>query len=1082
MKGTVGLIFIMALCLITNTIYGQTARLTLNMKDATILDIFREIERTSDFGFFFKSEELNLDRRESIDVQNATIEEVLSKVLGSEYSYRILDRNIVITKGNFECIQQPKLKISGNVADVTGKFLPGVNVVAKGTTNGTTTDIVGNYVLDNVSSGDTLFFSFVGMRSEEIAVSGSTIINVVMQEETIGIEEVIAIGYGMQKKRDLTGSVSTITAKDFIKQPTLTPTDALGGRLAGVVVTNISGNVGAAVKIRIRGSNSINGGNDPLYVCDGVVGAAMPSVDEIESIEVLKDASATAIYGSRGANGVILITTKKAKEGITHLTMNGFGSFLQPVHLYDKLGAYEYAQEVNTLYNNAYSDEQLANFKNKGGTDWQREVISSAWRQKYNLAIDGGTKKVRYRIFSEYSKNTSLMKRQEGDGYTLRSNFNIELLKNLELEWIITGGYGYGKNLGSSKNEGGADAILFNALTWSPTESIYNEKGTYTISDQYGAMGRNPVQIMKEMDMTNKGYFASSNTALTWRILPLLSIQYRLYLDFYSGNNYEWNSSDYTQSYAEADGSKSVIKNMFQNLIINWNKSYGNHTIGITAVGEATKYTYESLSGIGKYFGTEKLEYWGMGSATTQISDVNWSDWSLLSGIGRLTYNYGGKYYLTGAFRADGSSKFAKGNRWGYFQSGSIAWRLSEEDFVKDLSVFSNLKIRASYGKTGNQGVGPYSTIASLSEVGAYYMFTSRVYGYTSKAINQDLKWEETGQADLGLDAGFFNGRLNLTMDYYQKDTRKLLLSVTTPYFLGGDDIYQNKGEVTNKGFEFSVDAIPVQNEDLSWTVQFNFATNKNKIVNLGGEVIYGLASAGNNDALLSDETYILREGLPLGCLYGYKWLGIWQEDQVDEAARYGNKPGDNRYADLNNDGSITANDRTNIGNGIPSYTWGYNSTLKYRRWDLNILLQGVHGNDMLNVMYALGSSLHAKSRTITLKDAWENSWTETNKSNKFPSVTSETSTNYVNSTHWLQNASFIRIKNLSLGYTFDKKIMKIGECHIYVNAQNLFTFTDYKGYDPEATSTLTGDVCTGIDSGITPSARTFTVGAQLSF
>lgn len=291
-----------------------------------------------------------------------------------------------------------------------------------------------------------------------------------------------------------------------------------------------------------------------------------------------------------------------------------------------------------------------------------------------------------------------------------------------------------------------------------------------------------------------------------------------------------------------------------------------------------------------------------------------------------------------------------------------------------------------------------------------------------------------------------------------------------------------NEGEIRNRGFEFSLDALPVRTKDLAWEFQVNFSTNKNEIADLGGKEIFGLGSSGNNDAILSDETYVLKEGLPLGELYGYKWLGIWQEDEAVEAARFGHKPGDNKYEDIMPDGKIDAGDRTNIGNGTPDFNWGFNTTLTYKNWDMNVLLQGIHGADKLNVLYAMASSFHSKSRTITLREAWENSWTPSNKSNRFPNISSTTSTNYINSTQWLQDASFIRLRNISVGYTLGKRVIRLGEIRLYVSAQNLFTMTRYNGYDPESTSTLARDVATGIDSGITPTVRTFTIGAQLSF
>ncbi len=1084
MRATLFVIFVTISQVFATSTYSQNIRLSLNLKNVTIRAVLQEIEDKSDFYFMYDATKVDVNREVNFTCDNQELTEILDKLFRKTgITYEINNRQIALNKlGDFSLSVQNIQKVSGKVTDSSGAPLPGVSIIIKGTTRGIITDVDGNYSLSNVPGNATLVFSFVGMKMQEVPVAGKSEINITMQAESIGIEEVVAVGYGSMKKSDLTGAISSVSAEDFRLQPIMNSTDVLAGRLSGVSVTNTSGNVGASVKVRIRGTNSINGGNDPLYVCDGVVGSGMPSVDEIESIEVLKDASATAIYGSRGANGVILITTKKGKEGATRITVNGFGSFLQPINLYDELDAYEYAKEINVIYNNIYTDDQLTAFKQNGGTDWQKEVLENAWKQKYNIAVDGGTQKVKYHIFGEYYKNTALIEGQMSEGINVRSFFDINLFKNVQLEWHINGNYGHKTNTGSSLYEGGADAILFNALTWGPTESIYESDGSWNTTDTYGAMGYNPVMRMKLKDTWRKSFGVSSNSALTWQILPELSVQYRLNVNLNNDNSYSWESTEYTRSHAESSGSKSFTNQIFQNLIVTWNKGYGNHHISATAVGESSRYRSDSLSGSGEYFGNENLEYWGMSSGTTRNSGTGWSDWSLLSGVGRVNYNYAGKYYATAAFRADGSSKFAEGNKWSYFPSGSIAWRASEENFIKDLNTFSNLKLRASYGKTGNQGVSPYSTIASLRERGAYYTYTSKVQGYTSKAINKDLKWEETGQIDFGVDAGFFNDRLNVSMDYYQKDTKKLLLTITTPYFLGGDDIYVNKGEVKNKGFEFSVNAVPVEKENLSWEINANFSTNKNEIVDLGGETIYGLSSSGNNDAILSDETYILKEGLALGELYGYKWLGIWQENEAAEADKYGNKPGDNKYADLEPDGNINASDRTNIGNGTPKYIWGFNSTLRYKNWDLNILLDGVHGCDKLNIVYAMASSQHSKSRTITLKDAWENSWTPENKSNKYPSVTSQTSTNYLNSTQWIQDASFVRLKNISLGYTFSKRLTRIGDCHVYISAQNLFTITDYKGYDPEATSTLASDVNTGIDSGITPSTRIFTIGAQLSF
>lgn len=1077
-----------------STSYSQTTMLSLKMNNQTVRDVLSAIEKQSEYVFFYYDGALDVNRKLDINVKNKPVNQILDYIFNStENTYVIKDRQIFIYKKNEENKkskelvsvpqQNPTHAISGKVTDEKGEPVIGANIKVKGASIGTVTDVNGAFTL-RVTPGVVIQVSYIGYVTKEISVGVKTNFSIQLSEDKQALDEVVVVGYGTVKKSDLTGSLVSVSEKDFALQPIMNSTDAMMGRLSGVMVSNTSGNVDGSVKIRIRGANSINGGNDPLYVVDGVVGASIPPSDDIASIEVLKDASSTAIYGSRGANGVVLITTKSGKEGNTVIKVNAFLANLQPTHLYDKLDPYTYAQEINTLYNNVYSNTDLQEFQSGArGTDWQKEVLKSAWQQKYNVSFDGGSNKMQYHVFGEYSKNASLIKRQKNENYILRTNFNLNLYKNLTLQMHLNGNYNNSYNTGSSTYEGGADAILFNALTWGPTESIYEDDGSYNRADNYGAMGDNPVLSMLEKNMWKKNSGFSTYAAMTWQALPSLSLQYSVNFSLSNNNNYEWDSSTYTSGNASASGSRGTSKTLFQDFIATWNKSFGLHNISVTGVAEGTKYTYDALSASGDIFSNETLGYWGMSSASSKGVGTGWSDWSLLSYIGRANYNYAGKYYATAAFRADGSSKFAKGNKWGYFPSGSLAWRASEEPFIKDLNIFSNLKLRASYGQTGNQGVSPYSTIASLASYNPkIYGMNDRTQGYSARAVNADLKWEKTAQTDFGIDMGFLQNRLNITFDYYQKNTSDLLLTVSTPYYLGSDQIYRNIGKVRNRGVEFSINAIPIQTKDIYWEIQANIARNKNKIMNLGGQVIYGLSSSGNNDSILSDETYIVKEGLPLGELYGYKCLGIWQTSEATEAAKYGNKPGDYKYEDLDGNGKIDASDRTNIGNGTPDYFWGLNSTFRYKHWDLNVLFQGVQGADKLNIIYAMSSSIHAKSRTITLADAWLNRWTESNPTNKWPNAQSTTSTNYINSTQWLQDASFIRLKNLSLGYTFDKSLTKIGDFRLYVSSQNLFTITNYKGFDPESSSTLTSDVATGIDAGITPSALTVTFGAQLTF
>lgn len=1063
---------------------------TLRLKNVTVSKAMTELQAKTGYHFVYESSDLDVNHH--VNVNGNDIRQLVGQILkGQNVTYDIQGKNIVVSGKSSARVssatppiqqQDGKHKITGTVLDSNGDPVIGATVLEKGTNNGTVTNLDGRFTLD-VSPRAMLQVSYIGYVTQSVRPTGGNTV-VTLEQDNAQLDELVVVGYGTQKRSDLTGAISGVTSKDFEKQPIMNATDALMGRLSGVSVTNTSGNVNGDVKIRIRGANSINGGNDPLYVVDGLVGADMPPVDDIESIEVLKDASSTAIYGSRGANGVVLITTHSGKEGKTTVKFNAFLSNLHAAKTYDTLSPYDYAQELNVLYNNIYTADDLEAFRNGSrGTDWQKELLQSAWAQKYNVSVDGGTNKAQYHVFLEYSDNKSLIKNAKTEGYTLRSNFNMQLYKNLNFKLYVNGYYNNLYNTNSSAYEGGSTGLLFNAVTWGPTEPVYASDGSYNFNDNWGAMGLNPVMRMNEHDTWRKNFGFNANGVLTWQVLPSLSLQYSLNVTLSNSNNYEWENSTYTQSSADAVGERGLSKYIYQNFIATWNQSYGQHNITLTGVAETTKSTNDALRATAEKLSNETLGYWGMALGGTQTVGTGWSDWSLVSFVGRANYNYANKYYGSFAFRADGSSKFASGNKWSYFPSASLAWRASEEEFVKNWNVFSNLKFRMSYGVTGNQGVGPYSTIASLYPYNPkLYGTNTRVLGYTARIVNKNLKWERTGQFDFGIDAGFFDNRLNVSLDYYRKDTRDLLLTVTTPYFLGGDSMYDNVGKVRNRGFEATINAVPIQTKDWYWDVSANFSYNKNKIVNLGGEIIYGLSSSGNNDAVLSNETYILKEGLPLGELYGYKCLGIWQTDEAEQAAKYGCKPGDYKYADLDDNGTIDASDRTNIGNGTPKYFWGLNSTLRYKNWDLNVLIQGVHGADKLNVLYAMGTSIHSKSRTITIKDGWVNRWTASNPSNRWPNIESTTSTNYINSSQWLQDASFVRLKNLSLGYTFDRKLTHFADIRLYVSGQNLFTITSYKGYDPEASSTLTSDVATGIDTGITPTARVFTFGAQLTF
>jgi TonB-linked SusC/RagA family outer membrane protein len=985
--------------------------------------------------------------------------------------------------------------IAGTVVDATGEPVIGASIVEKGTTNGTGTDTNGNFSL-NVSQGVTLVISYIGYVSQEIVIGNQTRLNVTLEEDYQALDEVVVVGYGTQKRSDITGAIASVGAKDFIQQQAFRSTDILQGRVAGVHVTNMSGSPFAATKIRIRGANSINGGNDPLYVVNGLVGGSMPAAEDIESIEVLKDASATALYGSRGANGVIIVTTKKGVAGKTQISLDVYGAMQTPSNLYDMLDAGTFAQAYNyTSGATAYSNEEYLKFKETGGTDWQRTVLrENAWIQRYRLNISGGTEKVRYYASAYYNKHEGLIPRRNSESFGFSNRLDADLYDNLKLEWDMDISHSYNRNHDGGEMLGGATSILFGALVWAPTDPLYTDeaKTQYLYAGNNGPTESNPFIDVMERNVNSKGIGASSNMALTWEIIKGLTAQYRLYLNYDANGYYEFKNRDYMRGGDPyANGRKTESARYFQNLVLNYHKTLGDHSFGLTGVVEANQYSNNNLSAQNSEFSDAVLGYWGMGQGANRTMGVGYENDALLSYVGRVNYNYAGKYYLTATYRVDGSSKFADGNKWGYFPSASVAWRASEEGFIKDLDLFSNLKVRASYGVTGSQAVDRYATISKLQREDVFLASHTTIYGYTALVTNPDLTWESTAQADFGIDVGILNNRISATLDLYNKDTYDLLLQEPMPIVNGGDKVWRNKGKMNNKGVEFSLNVIPVATKDLTWEISANLAKNVNEIVDIGqDEPLFLRESWGNNDGILDPQSHILQKGLSMGSLYGYKCLGVWQLDEAEEAAKFGAKPGQWKYADISGpdgkpDNKISTDDRTVIGNGTPDFIYGLNTSVTWKNFDANLMLQGAQGSSMLNVIYGIANTVHGRSRSITMRDGWENRWTPLNPSNEFADPRDAGAiTNNFNVDNWIQNSSFLRVKNLSVGYTFRQDLTKLGDIRIYVSSQNLFTFTKYKGFDPEAASTgdKGRDTATGIDSGVNPTPRVFTFGAQLKF
>lgn len=962
---------------------------------------------------------------------------------------------------------------------VTGKVsagdsaLSGVSIQVKGRSVATQTNAEGLFQI-NVPPDAVLIFSIVGFASKEVPVGNQTNLRVQLLSLSQNLQDVVVVGYGTQKKTSLTGSSATVSAAAYKDQPVVSVSSALQGRASGVAVSSASGAPGGVVKVRIRGSNSINSSNDPLFVVDGVAlgsaGFQDINVNDIESMEVLKDASATAIYGSRGANGVILVTTKSGKAGKMVIDVNAFVS-TNKIKKYDLLGPSAYADEANHIAGTTVISNPGA------GTDWQSKVFRNGITQNYQLSVAGGTDKSRYYVSGYYVNQTGIITNTSQKKMALRSNIDSKISNKVSfgLNLFLT-------NIQSLNNGdlGGKANPVVSSLSWAPTEPVYDDPATgaynrYAISP----IGPNPYMIAKESDNEGKSTTAVLNARLKYDITDWLSFSTNVGLDanFYRSAylNNEWiNQTNISSGQGYSDNYTLQNSN-----ILNFHKVINrDHNLSVTGVYEQTSNKYSGFNADGGGLSSTAYGYYALQLNATQGIRSSYSNWGLQSFLGRVTYAYKDKYLLMATYRADGSSKFqTTKNKWGYFPSVSVGWRLSEEKFIQNMNMFSNLKLRGSWGITGNQAIAPYSTLGLLGGQQYSYGTGTSYQGYTlGNPPNPNLKWETTKQWDIGLDAGLLAGRLNVTMDYFSKNTDGLLLQKTIPDYDGGGSQWVNLGSVTNKGFEFSVNAMPVRTNTFSWNTTLNFTTYKSKVVSLGGQdIIY----VGNypGGGFINTSIQVVKPGYALGSFYLIPWEGVYSQDDPT----LGFKAGDNKYRDVSGNKSIGYEDRVISGNATPTFTFGFSNDFTYKNFSLNLFLQGSQGNKIFNGTYAAIAAPSSDIRYPTLA-ASANYWTPKNPNSEWADPASKTGRSYVESTHYLQNGSYVRFKNISLAYTLNRKLIGFGDIRLSVSAQNAITITRYKGFDPEADTMGNSDISAGIDMGAYPNPRTFTIGLNAKF
>lgn len=950
--------------------------------------------------------------------------------------------------------KQQKNVISGLVTDENGEPVIGANVIEKGTTNGTVTDVDGKYALSLKNPESILQISYIGYNTLEEKINNRTTINIQLKISAVNLGEVVAIGYGSQTKKEITGSITNISSEKFVQGVTQNAADLLQGKVAGLSITSSSGDVSSTPVMRLRGTNTIQSDNGPFIVIDGVPGGDLQTVSpqDIESISVLKDASAAAIYGSRSAGGVILITTKQGSGTSTRVTYDGYVAFstiANKPELLDREAWWNYAKETG--------QEEIAKGFDKGAdTDWLDEVTRTGVSHNHSLSLSGGGSKHNYRASANYQSLKGILNENQSERFNFRFQFSQRAI-NDRLKLNITAAANLKKwNPGNGGNIGLAMNLL-------PVYPVYNEDGSYWDTKEWGE--GNPIRNQKEnydKQIENKFY---GNVEAGFDFFDGFSGNIRLYKALHMFDQAEYKSIESEQGRNDLGFAKRKSSTFERDLLevtFNYDKILKEvHKINVLAGYSWEQNTYQDAFAQNRKFATDLIGANNLGAGEDlRTSDVGSSKNMnrMISFFARANYNYDERYMATVTVRQDGSSKFGANHKWGLFPSGSVAWGISEEEFMEDINWIDALKLRAGYGITGNQdGLGAYTTMELYAKSGLYYDNGKLLSAYEiSQNANPDLKWEQTASFNVGLDFELLKGRIGGTMEWYSKKTTDMLYSyaVPTPPFLK-NSMMANVGDMTNKGFEFSIEAIPVKNKRFSWTTSINAGFNKNEVVRLSNDMytmkrfFVGDVSARGMGATTSS---VVEEGYPIGQFYG------WKCDGISEDGKY-------RIVDLTGDGEITEADRTYIGSAQPKMVFGWSNTLTWNNFDLSLFFRGTVGNKVLNgsklafanTQMLLGNNILKEGLTSGVKEA--------------PKY----------SDYYIEDGSHIRLDNIVLGYNFKtSRINWLKHARVYASAQNVFVLTGYSGFDPE---TDMGGLAPGRESSsyyFRP--RTFTIGASLEF
>ncbi len=1061
---------------------APAGRVQIKVRHATLQVVLDEIARQSGCKFFYKDRLIEA-RRDITLTASGTLAQVMTALAAKAgFRYEITDNGLVILTEAPKPAPAPSgHSVTGCVRNDAGEPIAGCMVRIEGTVRGTTTLSDGTYVLADVPKEAVLRFSFLGLEDHTEAVGGRNSIDAVMREAALGLDEVVVIGYGVSKKSDLTGSVASLRPDVLENNTSYNLEQALKGRVAGVRVVTNSSSPGSRVEINIRGGNSMIASNSPLYVVDGFAltgGIDFLNPADIASIDILKDASATAIYGSRGANGVVLITTKQGeKGGEMTVSLNTMYGVQTEAKRYKMLDAQQYAEVANEWLRN---DGKLPYFDldivRNPGTDWQDLIFRTAAVQDHTVSFSGSTPKMRYMVSGNYFAQEGILRGTGVQRGSARVNLDSEIKSwlNLSFNTYLSRRQ---KDIQNVDNGALGNNLFSGAMAAAPTLTPYDENGQINqIHTRYAFTSpdiTNPLIFLQNKNTTQRNSVLG-NLALEFRLLPGLSLKSSFGLEYENYLNEQYTPIIYENDFGSAsEESYSRTSFLNENTLHFTHTFHDDHTIGFVA-----GFTYQNSRdrrhtiSVSKFTGNITENY-NLGSAeNVDPPSSAYSDWVLASFLGRINYSFRSRYLVTLSFRADGSSRFGEDNKWGFFPSGALAWRISEEPFMRDQQTVDNLKLRLSYGLTGNTALAPYQTLDRLSSVRYIYGDHKDAVGYASSAIaNKSLKWETTAQFDLGLDVSLWRNRLSLTLDYYRKHTYDLLASSPLPWSTGHRTTLKNVGEIQNNGVEFSLWAEPVRTQKVRWSIGGNISHNENKVLKLANhsDIIGGSA--------LFSATNIAREGEPLGVFYGYI------EEGLDPA-------GFIRYKDVNEDGVLNPSDRVILGSPYPDFVYGITSDLSYRNFTLNLFFEGSYGNEVY--WETAGSHLNSFQKgTNQFADLYGKYWTRENPDPdaKYPKLSKDT--NFNSSDRFVKDGSYFRLKQLTLTYTLPTK--KLGMrwfkgAAIYFTATNLFTVTDYPGLDPDVNTrgsdsdVISSRLMIGIDGSAYPLSRTYTAGLRLQF